>query len=175
MSTLTPPATVAQFESFFSRDFIYGVGLETVRPIDIQNALNMASSIYNPRLFSTTPIGVPPNLTSEALIAYLQCSAHFLVTAIQGVGGLNKKGGGTNSQGEGIVSSKNVGGVSVSFTWPQFITNSPALFQFTKTIYGQNYLQMLIPRLVGNVGVVAGETTGFQGNFNSTTGFVWPF
>lgn len=175
MGQLNPPATIAQFENYFSRDFVYGPGLDAVRPIDIQNALNTASSIYNPDLFSTAPIGIAPNLTSEALIAYLNCAAHFLVTTIQGIGGLGKKGGGVKSQGEGIVSSKGVGGVNISFTWPPMITQSPALFQLTKTIYGQNYLQMLMPRLVGNVSVVAGETTGFQADFNSTTGFVGPF
>lgn len=175
MSTLNPPATVANFESMFSRDFSYGPGLDKVRPVDIQNALNMASGMFNPALFSTAPIGVPPNLTSEALMAYLNCSAHFLVTALQGVGGLGKIGGGLNSQGEGIVGNKAVGGVSVGFVWPSMITSSPALFQFTKTIYGQAYLQILMPRLVGNVGLVFGEQTGFQSNLNSTTGFVGPF
>ena len=131
--------------------------------------------MFNPALFSTSPIGVPPNLTSEALISYLNLSAHFLVTSLQAVGGLGKVGGGINSQGEGIVSSKSVGGVSVSFMWPPMVIDSPALYQFTKTIYGQLYLQVLMPRLVGNVGVVLGETTDFQSDANSLTGFVGPF
>lgn len=175
MATLNPPATIAQFENFFTRDFLYGPGLDRVRPVDIQNALNTASSMFNPALFSTAPIGIAPNITSEALIAYLNCSAHFLVLSIQGIGGLNKQGNGMNSQGEGIISSKSVGGVSISFSWPPMIIQSPALYQFTKTVYGQAYLQILMPRLVGNAAVVAGETTGFQANFNSTTGFVEPF
>lgn len=160
MGTLNPPVTVSQFENFFSRDFVYGPGLDKVRPLDIQNALNVASGSFNPALFSTAPIGVAPNITSEAIIAYLNCSAHFLVTSLQGIGGLGKTGGGLNSQGEGIVASKAVGGVSVSFDWPSYIVESPALFAFTKTIYGQAYLQVLMSRLVGNVSFAIGETTG---------------
>lgn len=158
MGQLNPPATVSQFKIQFYRDFAYGPGRESVTDIDIQNSLNLASSIFNPALFSTQPIGVPPNLTSEALQAYLYDAAHWLVTSIQAVGGLGKVGGGINSQGEGIVGNKSVGGVSVGFVWPSVITSSAALFQFTKTTYGQQYLQMLMPRLVGNVSVVAGET-----------------
>lgn len=175
MGQLNPPATVAQFEAQFTRDFRYGPGIDAVRPVDIQNALNATSSVFNPALFSTSPIGLAPNITSEALICYLNASAHFLVTALQGVGGLGKKGGGLNSQGEGIVSSKSVGGVSVSFSWPAIITESAVLFQFTKTTYGQAYLQVLMTRLVGNVGAVFGEETGFQPDANSITGFTTPF
>jgi len=159
MSTLTPPATVAQFESMFTRDFSYGPGIDKVRPVDIQNALNMASGIFNPSLFDSSPIGVAPNLTSEALMAYLNCSAHFLVLSLQAVGGLNKVGAGIYSQGEGTVTGKSVGGVSINFSWPSFVTDSPVLYNFTKTSYGVAYLQILMPRLVGNVGVVAGEVT----------------
>lgn len=175
MGQLNPPATVAQFKNQFSRDFVYGPGLETVRDTDIQNALNSASSVFNPALFSLKQIGVPPNLTSEALICYLNVTAHLMVLSIQGVGGLGKKGGGTNSQGEGIVGNKSVGGVSVGYMWPSTITNNAFLFQFTKTTYGQEYLLVLMTKLVGNVSAVLGETEGFQPNFNSTTGFVGPF
>lgn len=165
MGQLNPPATVAQFEAQFTRDFVYGPGIDRVRPVDIQNSLNVASGVFNPALFDTTPIGVPPNLTSEALMAYLNLSAHFLVTSLQGMGGLGKKGGGLKSQGEGVVGSKGVGGVSVGYVWPSTVTDSPVLFQFTKTIYGQLYLQVLMTRLVGNVGAVLGEVTpGFPPN-----------
>lgn len=175
MGQLNPPVTVSQFESFFSRDFLYGPGIDKVRPLDIQNSLNTAASVYNPALFSTAPVGVAPNLTNEAITAYLYCSAHFLVTSIQGVGGLGKIGGGMNSQGEGLVTGKGVGGVSVNFSWPSFISDSPSLSQFSKTVYGNLYLQILMPRLVGNVGVVLGEVTGFQSFANPVTGFVGPF
>lgn len=156
-SNQTPPS-VAQFKTFFVRDFDYGPGLDKVRDADIQNALNATVSVFNPRLFSTAPIGVAPDVTSEAILAYLNASAHFLVTALQAVGGLGKKGKGTRSQGEGVYASKGVGGVQASFVWPAVITDSPVLFQFAKTPYGQAYLQVLMTRLVGNVSAVLGET-----------------
>jgi hypothetical protein len=129
---------------------------------DIQNGLNTAVSLFNPALFDTSPIGTPPNLTSESLNAYLYLAAHFLVTALQTVGGLSIKAGvgspGLRSQGEGIVSNKSAGGVSVGYVWPSTVTDNAALFQLTKTQYGQTYLQILLPRLVGNVSAVFGES-----------------
>lgn len=161
MGQLTPPATVANFKAQFTRDFVYGTGLEAVRDVDIQGALNIASSLFNPCLFDLTPIGVTPNITSEALICYLNAAAHFLVTSLQAVGGLGavRLGGGVFSQGEGNITGKSVGGVNVSFSWPSSITDSPVLFQFAKTAYGQAYLQVLATKLVGNVGAVLGEVT----------------
>lgn len=158
MGQLTPPATIAQFKNQFSRDFVYGSGLETVRDVDVQNGLNMASTLYNPRLFDTTPIGVTPTITSEALMAYLYLSAHFMVTALQAAGGLGKVGRGVFSQGEGVVTSKGAGSVNVGFLWPDSITGNAALFQLTKTTYGQAYLQILMPLMVGNIVTVLGET-----------------
>lgn len=157
MGQLTPPASIDNFKNQFTRDFLYGPGLDRVRDLDIQNALNSASSVFNPVLFSTAPIGVPPNMTSEAMISYLNASAHFLVTSLQAVGGLGQKGRGVTSQGEGIITGKGAGGVNINFAWPPVITDSPVLFQFTKTTYGQAYLQVLMTKLVGNVSAVAGE------------------
>lgn len=160
MGQLTPPVSVSDFKAQFSRDFIYGPGLDAVRDSDIQSALNIASSVFNPCLFDTTPVGVIPNLTSEAIICYCNAAAHFLVTSLQAVGGLGKFGKGVFSQGEGNVTNKNVGGVSVALSYPSSITDSPVLFQFAKTTYGQAYLQVLSVKLVGNVGAVFGETAG---------------
>ena len=158
MSQLVPPASVAQFKAYFIRDFSYGPGLDKVRDADVQNALNATYSVFNPRLFSTAPLGVAPDVTSEAIIAYLNASAHFLATALQAAGGLGAKGKGPLSQGEGVYVSKGVSGVSAGFVWPSTITSSPVLFQFAKTAYGQAYLQVLMTRLVGNVSAVFGET-----------------
>ena len=160
MSQLCAPATVAQFRAYFFRDFEYGPGLDKVTDTDIQNAINGAGSVFNPALFSTAAIGIAPNQTSEAIICYLNCSAHFLVTAIQAVGGLNRKGRGVRSQGEGVTASKSAGGIQLSMEWPAMIKDSPVLFQFTRTSYGCAYLQVLMTRLVGNVGAVGGETAG---------------
>lgn len=168
MGQSTPPATVAAFKAQYDRDFTYGPGLDQVRDTDIQKALNAASSMFNPALFDTTPLGTAPVISSESLAAYLSASAHFLVTALQAAGGLGAKGRGVFSQGEGVVSSKGAGGINVGFSWPSVITDSPALFQFSKTTYGQQYLQYLMPRLVGNVGVAGGEQSADVGS--GTTG-----
>lgn len=160
MGQLTPPASVADFKAQFPRDFRYGAGLDTVTDGDIQRGLNTASTVYNPALFDTTVVGVTPILTSEALLAYLYASAHFMVLSLQAAGGLSavSKYAGPTSQGEGVVSNKSVGGVSIGFAWPAMVTDNPALYQFTKTSYGQEYLQILMLKLVGNVSLVAGET-----------------
>lgn len=162
MGQLHPPATILQFKNQFSRDFVYGPGLEAVRDVDIQNGLNAANSLFNPDLFDTSLIGIAPDQTSEALICYLNASAHFMVLALQAAGGLGIVGRGVFSSGEGPISNKSVGGVSVTFAWPSSITDNPALFQFMQTKYGMAYLQVLVTRLVGNVGAVMGEMTPVQ-------------
>ena len=61
-----------------------------------------------------------------------------------------------NNVGGGSVEGTSMGGISVSYAIPSRIRNSPILAQFMRTDYGQRYLAMLTPRLVGNVAVVAG-------------------
>ena len=155
---LTMPS-VAGFKKQFARDFSYGPGNDKVTDLDIQAGLNAAYSVFNIALFDTNPIGVAPLITSEAQIAYCNAAAHFLVTSIQAVGGLGKVGRGVFSQGEGVVTGKSAGGLNISLSFPAAITDSPALFQFAKTTYGLAYLQVLALKLVGNIAVVAGETT----------------
>jgi len=150
-----PPVSVAQFKAQFTRDWPYGAGTDAVRDADIQNALNLAASYFNAVLFDTTPLGAAGsgNTTTEQTLAYLYASAHFLVLNIQAAGGLRAPSsfGGTRSGSKGPVSSKGVGGISESYVWPQSVTDNPMLFQFTQTAYGRQYLQMLMPKLVGNV------------------------
>ena len=158
-----PIPTISNFKAMFGRDFKYGTDLTTVRDQDIAGAMNLASTIYNPCLFSTQPIGVPPFVTTEALQAYLYVSAHFLVTSLMASGGLTSiPNGFLNSQGEGVTTSKGAGGISMGMSYPSWLMESPALFQLTKTTYGQLYLQMLMPRLVGNIAVAGGynDVTG---------------
>lgn len=158
MGTLNPPVSIAQFKAQFGpRDFIYTSGIEGIMDSDISNGLNLASSVYNPELFSTVPIGIAPNITSEAVLAYCYAAAHFVVSSVQSVGGLGKKGRGVRSQGEGMTGNKSAGGLSLSMEWPSSIKDSPMLFQMTRTTYGMQYLQILAPLLVGNVSAVWGE------------------
>jgi hypothetical protein len=170
MYPCTPAPTVAAFQFQFSRDFSYGPGLDAVRDQDIQNGFNMATAVFNPALFSTAPIGAVPNQTSESLQAFLYASAHFVVASIQAAGGLAGKGTGAKgpaqgalSQGEGIMNNKSAGGVSAGFEWPSFIKDNAALFQFSTTKYGVQYLQMLAFKLVGNVAIAGGYNDIFPG------------
>lgn len=151
----TPPATVAEFKTQFDRDFVYGPGLDKVRDGDIDRAMADAQPYYNPALFST----------ADGKQAFLYASAHFLVTNIQGVGGLAPAGapnlgGGIENQGDQVTSNKGAGGLSVgNVAPPDFIKNNPNLLQFWTTTYGQRYAGMVAPRCVGNVGVVSGPVS----------------
>lgn len=135
---------------------------------DIQNALNMASTYFNADLFSDVPLGAPGetnDTTSEQTLAYLYAAAHFLVLNIQAAGGLSGLGSGSGlkSSSEGTITSKSIGGISAGYMWPDDIANDPMLYQFTRTAYGQQYLQMLAPKLVGiiDVGQEYPTTFGF--------------
>jgi len=156
---MTFPANVADFKSEFDRDFIYGTGLSTVRDVDITRAMVQGNSLFNGNLWSSD---------DETKLAFLLVSAHCLVLNIQMAGGLQSKptGQGINNKGGGIQSSKSVGQVSVNYAIPQSVVESPVLNQFMRTDYGQRYLQMAAPRLVGNMVLLPGLTdTGEAASF----------
>jgi hypothetical protein len=142
----TPP-TIADFKVTFDRDFTYGTGKETVRDSDIQRALNQAATVFNPAIWDDT----------EAQDAYEYLSAHFLVTNIQMAGGLTKKNG-TQNRGGGITQSKGAGQVNVAYGIPPRILEDAVLNQFMRTDYGMRYLQLITPRLIGNIATVSGRS-----------------
>ncbi len=145
---MTQPADIADFKDQFDRDFVFGTGKETVRDTDITKAFNMADMVFNAALWTSD---------AEAMIAYLYASAHILVINIQDAGGLGGgAGGGVDSYGGGIIQNKSVGQVSVAYQLPTSLVENPILTQFMRTGYGQQYLQMLTPRLVGGGYVVDG-------------------
>ena len=146
---VTPPVDAARFKDEFDRDFQYGSGLDKVRDKDINRALTEANALFNAALWATD---------EELQSAYLYLSAHFLVMNLQVAGGLRKKGKslGAKNRGGGVIQSKSVGQVSVNFTVPDFVTNDATLSQLLRTDYGMKYVQLLAPRLVGNVGLVTG-------------------
>ena len=152
------PATVAEFKARFIRDFVYGDGLETVRDEDINTAMVQGNALFNGDLWSST---------DESKNAFLLVAAHCLVLNVQMAGGLNPRpsGQGINNKGGGIQQSKSVGQVSVNYAIPQDVANSPALNQFMRTDYGQQYLQLVAPRIVGNVAFINGPNdTGIEQN-----------
>lgn len=144
---MTQPAVIADFKAQFNRDFPYGTGLDTVRDADITSAFNSADLIFNAALWSQT----------EVKIAYLYVAAHVLFLNLQASGGLNLNGGqGAEAYGGGNIQQKSVGQVSVSYQLPPSLADNALLNQFMQSRYGQFYLQLLVPRLVGGGYVVGG-------------------
>lgn len=143
-----PPA-ISDFKATFVREFNYGTGLDSVTDQDIQRGLNEMSPLFNIILFDQP---------TDQMSAYLYGAAHFMVSNIQNAGGLSAipRGRGVRSSGSAPVTSKSVGSVSLSYQWPEIVTNSPVLNQFTKTEFGSRYLQMVAPLLVGNAAIVCG-------------------
>lgn len=150
----TPPIDVAAFKAYFVRDFVYGATPDMVMDADITKALGQGMMVFNPAIWADD---------AEKAVAFQWVAAHFLVIDIQAAGGLSvaNLGLGVESQGGGTIQSKGVGSVNVSLALPSSIIESPILSQFMRTDYGQKYLQLLTPRLVGNGTVVAGwDDTG---------------
>lgn len=144
-----PPA-VSDFKAQFDREFIYGTGFDSVRDTDIQRGINECSPLYNQSLLDTT---------ADQTIAFLYLAAHCMVMNIQAAGGLSAapRGRGVRNVGEGVTVSKGVGAVNVTYQVPpERVASSPTLLYFFQTTFGQRYIQMIAPRLIGNVQVVDG-------------------
>ncbi len=123
---------------------VNGDPLQYIQPQDITNAFAEAQVIFNPGLFTTDAV---------ITLAYLYLTAHYLVndlrTAAQGV----------ESGGSFPVSARSVGSMSETYQIPDRYKDSPQLAFFTTTGYGQKFLSMVLPNLVGNFGHVYGGTT----------------
>lgn len=151
------PPSVADFKSQFNREFAYGTSLATIQDNDIQRAINEAAISFNPGLWDGhTALGQ----TTELNIAYLYLAAHYMTLNIQGAGGLSSVnfGRGVKSTGGGTIQTKSVGSVSIAYAIPDDVAKSPILGQYMRTDFGQKYLTLLAPRLVGNVGIVSGQS-----------------
>lgn len=160
------PPSVANFKAQFNREFVYGTSLAQIQDNDIQRAINETSLSFNPGLWDSSPLGN----TSEQNIAYLYLSAHYLTLNIQGAGGLTSvnRGRGVKSSGGGTINNKSIGSVSIAYAIPDYVQNSAILGQYMRTDFGQKYLALLAPRIVGNVAVVSGASPANIGQiFNS--------
>jgi hypothetical protein len=145
-----PPVTIDEFKTRFIRDFVFGSTPDKVMDPDVNIALTEAVLVFNPDLWDDL---------AEQKVAFLLAAAHCLVLNVQAAGGLSAQnmGRGVNSHGGGVVQTKSVGSVSVGFAVPAFVTESKVLSQFMRTDYGQKYLQLVTPRLVGNLAVLEGS------------------
>lgn len=147
---MTAPITVSDFKSYFTRDFDYGATSDKILDIDISKAIDEASLIFNEGIWADD---------TEKKIAYYYLTAHFLVKDIQMSGGLDNQKNGLSSSGVHPIQSKSVGPVSVSYGLPQDIINDRVLSQFLSTQYGQKFLQMITPRMIGQILIAPGTTT----------------
>ena len=145
----TPPATLADFKKRFARDFKFGKGNDTVTDADIKNAMQDSMIVFNPILFSD----------SEGWQGFLYLSAHYVRINIEAAGGLQPEveGLGIENQAEQVLSGASTQGVNKNYVEPpDFVKRTPLFQQLWLTTYGQKYVAMVQPKLVGNVGIVAG-------------------
>jgi len=135
--------TVSDFKALFVRDFTYGATSDKIMDADISRAFSEAKANFNQSLFSDDDI---------LKLAYLYLTAHYMVldlrTSMSGIAG----------GGEFSVASKSAGSISESYAIPAAYIDNPLLSYFAKTGYGQKYLSIVMPRLVGNIGAVGGWT-----------------
>lgn len=144
-----PPATLEDFKKRFARDFKFGQGTDTITDADIANAMTDAMAVFNPGLFSV----------ADGWLGFLYVTAHYLRLNIEASGGLQAEpeGLGVENQAEQVLTGKGVTGVNANYVDPpDFVKKTPLLLQLWLTTYGQKYVAMVQPKLVGNVGIVAG-------------------
>jgi hypothetical protein len=156
------PPSVADFKAQFTREFKYGESLADVQDNDIQRSINETYVSFNPGLWDgATALGS----TTELNIAYLYLSAHYLALNVQGAGGLSpvNRGRGVKSSGGGTIQNKSIGSVSIAYAIPEYVQNSAILGQYMRTDFGQKYLALLAPRIVGNVAIVSGVSPAAVG------------
>lgn len=147
--------TLDDFKSWFTRDFNYATPVgetestfdcpkDYVTDSDITKAYTEAKMNFNPGLFG---------VDAELKMSFLYLAAHYLVYDLQ------SSAAGVNSTGYFPVNSRSVGSVSESYQIPDWMMRDPILGSFMTTRYGQKYLSLVKPLLIGNVQVYIGNTT----------------
>lgn len=136
--------SVADFKAYFYRDFPYGTDPNTsVLDQDITSSFLSTNFNINQGLF--------PDQGSYNL-GYLLMSAHFLVM------NLRQSSQGINGQFNFLQASKGVGSVNEAFSIPQMILDNPLWSMYTKTNYGAQFMQLVLPELSGQISNVFGTT-----------------
>lgn len=136
--------SVADFKAFFNRDFPYGTDPETsVLDSDITKAFTFTNVNFNEALFGDQ---------GSYNVGYLLLSAHYLVM------NLRASSQGINGQFAFSENSKSVGNVSQGFAIPQRILDNPDWAILTKTNYGAQFIQLVLPQLAGQIYTVCGST-----------------
>jgi hypothetical protein len=141
--SFTNPST-SDFKAQFTRDFPYSTDPNLgVLDSDISSAFVFVNMNMNPDLWPDQP---------SYNLGYLLLAAHYLVL------NLRASSQGLNGQFNWAQNSKAVGSVSEGFQIPERILNNPELMMLTKTNYGAQFLQLVLPQLAGQMFVVAGST-----------------
>jgi hypothetical protein len=135
--TISIPTTVLNWD--LESDDIFNYVLDA----DITKAQAEAKMLFNMSLFGTD---------AEIILAFNYLTAHFLAIDIR------RSSEGINSKGDYLTNSQSVGSVSESKSIPSSISDNPYLNIFITTGYGQKYIGLVMPRLIGRMSVVAGGT-----------------
>lgn len=136
--------SVAEFKSFFSRDFPYGSDpTVAVLDADITKAFLFVNVNMNQALFADQ---------GSYNVGYLLLSAHYLVM------NLRASSQGINGQFNFLQQSKNVGNVAEAFGIPQRILDNPDWAILCKTNYGAQFIQLVLPQLAGQIFISYGST-----------------
>lgn len=136
--------SVADFKSFFSRDFPYGTDPNTsVLDSDISKAFLLTNVNFNQDLWSDQ---------GSYNVGYFYLSAHYLVM------NLRASSQGINGQFNFLQNNKAVGSVSEGFAIPQRVLDNPEWAFFFKTNYGAEFMALVLPQLAGQMYCVAGST-----------------
>jgi hypothetical protein len=134
---------VDEFKDYFDRDFPYGSSIDYVRDQDVEKAIAKTILMINQAL--------APDQAFYTQI-FLLLSAHNMVMSLrvsaQGVG----------SQPEWLRVGKSAGSVSESFQIPERFAQNPQLALLQRTGYGQEYLELILPNLIGQISWVPGRT-----------------
>jgi hypothetical protein len=136
--------SVQDFKNQFFRDFPYGTDPEvSVLDQDITAAFVFTNVNFNQALFGDQ---------GSYNLGYLLLSAHYLVM------NLRASSQGLNGQFNFLQNSKGAGSVNEAFAIPQRILDNPDWAILSKTNYGAQYLQLIIPQLAGQIYTVCGST-----------------
>lgn len=136
--------SVADFQAYFNRDFPYGTDINTsILDSDITKTFVMTNININQDLFADQ---------GSYNVGYLLMSAHYLVM------NLRASSQGLNGQFNFLQAGKGAGSVNESFSIPQRILDNPDWAMLTKTNYGAQFLQLIIPQLAGQMYSVCGST-----------------
>lgn len=137
--------SVADFQVYFSRDFPFGGSDPNTSVLDSDIA----------KAFMSTNVNINTALFADQgsyTLCYLLLAAHYLVT------NLRSSSQGINGQYSWLEQSKGVGGVNQSFSIPQRVLDNPYWSMLSKTNYGAEYLQLLLPQLMGQMYIAVGST-----------------